>query len=121
MLITALVLAMLYFALMELLLMDSSRALGEAQRFRAHVVAQALAENGAELAAFQIVVRNNATVNANDFQGTMTGTLRRNSNDFLLEGEGLAIGAMKQKSTVKVQGRIDASGSVKIDYTIHEQ
>src|SRR6266545_5727430 len=54
-LISALVLSVLYFALMELLLIDSSRALNEAQRFRARVVAGALAESGAELAALQMV------------------------------------------------------------------
>jgi hypothetical protein len=42
----AMVIAVLYFLLMELLLIDSSRALGEAQRFRSRVVAAALAENG---------------------------------------------------------------------------
>ncbi|HEX7420223.1 MAG TPA: hypothetical protein VF505_10080, partial [Thermoanaerobaculia bacterium] len=53
-LITALTISILYFALMELLLIDSSRALREAQRFRAHVLAGTLAESAADLAAFQI-------------------------------------------------------------------
>lgn len=120
-LVTALTLSILYFALMELLLIDSSRALGEAQRFRAHIVAAALAENAAELAAFQIVTRSSADVNANDFQGTMHGVLRRNSQSFVLEGEGSAIGAMKQDSKVRVEGRIDPGGSLKIDFTVHRE
>ncbi|HEY8711632.1 MAG TPA: hypothetical protein VIM68_02105 [Thermoanaerobaculia bacterium] len=118
-LVTALTLSILYFALMELLLIDSSRALGEAQRFRAHVVADALAENAAELAAFQIVTRNNADVNVRDFQGTMHGTLQRNSNSFVLQGEGNAIGAMKQAAKVRVEGRVGEDGSLKIDFTMH--
>lgn len=119
-LITALTLSVLYFALMELMLIDSSRALIEAQRFRAHVVAATLAENAAELAAFQIVVRDAATVNVSDFQGTMTGSLRRFSNTFQLEGEGTSIGAMKQSAKVRVQGRVEADGTVKVDYSVHD-
>jgi len=118
-LVTALTLSILYFALMELLLIDSSRSLAEAQRFRAHVVASALAENAAELAAFQIITRNTADVNATDFQGTMHGKLTRNSNSFVLQGDGVAIGVMTQKASVTVQGRVDESGNVKIDFTVH--
>lgn len=120
-LITALTLSILYFALMELLLIDSSRALGEAQRFRAHVVASALAESAAELAALQIVTKSSATVDAADFQGTMHGELSRNSNTFVLKGVGTAIGSMKQDSRVVVQGRIDPNGALKIDFTQHAE
>ncbi len=118
-LVTALTLSILYFALMELLLIDSSRALGEAQRFRAHVVAGTLAENAAELAAFQLITRSSADVNASDFQGTMHGKLQRNSNSFVLQGDGVAIGAMKQSAKVRVEGRVEENGSVKIDFTVH--
>ena len=120
-LVTALTLSILYFALMELLLIDSSRALGEAQRFRAHVVAGALAESAAELAAFQIVTKSGATVNATDFQGSMHGELKRTSNSFVLEGDGVATGAMQQESKVRVEGRIGDDGSLKIDFTVHDQ
>lgn len=121
-LVTALTLSILYFALMELMLIDTTRALGEAQRFRAHVVAQTLAENGAELAAFQIITKSAATVNASDFQGTMHGELQRNSNSFVLKGHGTSIGSLSQESTVRVEGRIDDSNnSLKIDFTVHEE
>ncbi len=121
-LISALVLAMLYFALMELLLIDSSRALHEAQRFRARVVALTLAESGAELAAYQMVTRTGATVNDSDFQGTMSGSLRRTGNNFELDGDGTSIGVPTQDASVQVQGRIDpADGTVKIDFTVHTQ
>jgi Tfp pilus assembly protein PilX len=120
-LVTALTLSVLYFALMELLLIDSSRALGEAQRFRSHVICETLAENAAELAAFQLITKSAASVNATNFQGTMHGELQRNSNSFVLNGKGSSIGVMPQSSSVRVEGRIDESGGVKIDFTVHEQ
>src|SRR6266566_4686861 len=54
-LISAIALAILYFGLMELMLIDSSRALREAQRFRARVTSAALAESAAELSAAQMI------------------------------------------------------------------
>jgi hypothetical protein len=120
-LVGALVLSVLYFALMELLLIDSSRALHEAQRFRARIVAVTLAESGAELAANQMITRGSAVVNDSDFQGTMIGRLRRTGNNFEIDGEGTTIGVITQTSSVLVQGRIDPSGTVMIDYTAHTQ
>lgn len=120
-LITALVLAVLYFMLMELVLIDSSRALAEAQKFRARTVAQALAENGAELAAQEIIARGGAKVEASDFQGTMSGRMTHTGNTFELEGEGHSTGILRQQSSVVVQGRIAPDGTIKIDYTIHSQ
>ena len=119
-LVTALTLSMLYFALMELMLIDSTRALGEAQRFRAHVVATTLAESAAERAAFQIVTRSGAQVKESDFQGTQEGELKRLSNNFELKGKGTSIGSLTQVATVYVQGRIDPnSNKLMIDFTIH--
>ena len=120
-LVTALTLSVLYFALMELLLIDSTRALSEAQRFRSHVIAAALAESGAELAAFQIVTKSSANVNATDFQGTMHGELQRMSNSFILQGEGSSIGSMTKAARVRVEGRISEDGSLKIDFTVHAE
>src|SRR5215213_2449819 len=61
-LIAALTLALLYFALMELILIDSSRSLAEAQRFRARIMAAAVAEDAAELAALNMRIRDSGTV-----------------------------------------------------------
>lgn len=119
-LIAALVLAILYFALMELLLIDSSRALAEAQRFRARVVSLTLAENGAELAAQQMIDRSGATVVASNSQGTMNGSLKRTGNRFELSGQGSTTGVLRQDSTVVVQGMITGD-QIEIDYTIHSQ
>lgn len=124
-LVTALTLSILYFALMELMLIDTTRALGEAQRFRAHVVAETLAENAAELAAFQIITKSAATVDTSDFQGTMHGELLRNSNSFVLKGHGTSIGSMSQDSRVRVEGRLEEVANqptkVHIDFTVHEE
>lgn len=119
-LITAIVLAILYFALMELMLVDSSRALREAQRFRSRLVAQTLAESAAELAAVRIIDRAGTDVNAQDEQGTMAGTLKRSDANFVITGTGTTSGVQSMQETVRVQGRIVGNRAV-IDYTYHSQ
>ncbi len=72
---SALVLAVLYFGLMELMLIDASRALAEANRFRARTIAAALAEDGVELASAQMMTRQVAVVNTENDQGKISGKL----------------------------------------------
>jgi hypothetical protein len=126
------VLAVLYFGLMQLLLIDSSRALTEAQRFRARIVAAALAESGAELAAEQIVTRPSATVPPTaDFQGTKSGRMKITRNppggvdgDFEIEAQGTSIGTMTQEAIVSIKGRVKADGPnvyLYIDFCEHTQ
>lgn len=117
-LVTAIVLAVLYFALMELLLIDSSRALREAQRFRARIVAVTLAESAAELAAAQLVTASGANVNATDEQGTMTATLARNGKTFMIDAKAEATGVPPQKASVRVQGEVEGT-KVSVSYTFH--
>ncbi len=117
-LISAIALAILYFALMELMLIDSSRAQREAQRFRARVVATTLAESAAELAAAQLVTAPAATVNATDEQGTMSATMQHNANTFMIDAKAESTGVPPQKATVRVQGEIQGS-KVKVSYTYH--
>lgn len=120
-LITAIALAVLYFALMELMLIDSSRALREAQRFRSRVVAATLAESAAELSAASMVTRGTGdTINADDEQGSMKATSRINGTAFEIDAEGTTSGVAPAKATVRVQGRIIAQ-RVLIDYTYHSQ
>lgn len=118
-------LAILYFALMELMLIDSSRALREAQRFRARIVAMTLAESAAELAAAQLVTQPSATVNATDDQGTMTATMRRGAATmpsapipFTIDANAEAVGVPNQKATVAVEGDILGT-KVRVNYTHH--
>ena len=119
-LISAIALAILYFGLMELMLIDSSRAMRESQRFRGRVMAAALAESAAELAAAQMVNGTSNVANAQDDQGKMNGGLSRNGNEFELNGEGVTSGVPPVRAPVRVQGRIEGS-RVMIDYTFHSQ
>ena len=118
MLAGALIIAVLYFALMELLLLDSSRALQEAQRYRSRVIADALAESGAELAAVQLVDNMGGNVKATDPQGSISGTLTRNGNQFVIVGDGTAGGVPGGSAHVQLQGTISGN-RVAIVYSTH--
>lgn len=119
-LISAIALAILYFGLMELMMIDSSRALREAQRFRSRVIASTLAESAAELAAAQMVSRPGASATAQDEQGRMTGSLNTSGSSFEITGEGITAGVQPVKASVRVQGRIEGT-HIAVDYTFHSQ
>lgn len=120
-LISAIALAVLYFALMELMLIDSTRALREAQRFRSRIVASTLAESAAELvSAGMVTSASSNSAKASDEQGSMEGTLHSMSGSFELIGDATTAGVQPVKATVRVQGRI-VEGKVIIDYTFHSQ
>jgi len=112
-------LALLFFMLIQLVLIDSARELAEARRFRSRIVAATLAENAAELAAARITDRETADVSANDFQGSMKATMTRNATDFRIVGEGAARGVTPAKATVDVRGRLDGV-TIHIDFTVHQ-
>jgi len=120
-LISAIALAILYFGLMELMLIDSSRAQREAQRFRARVIASALAENAAELAAENMINQPGGTASYQDDQGKMMGSINVNGNAFEIIGQGDAAGVVPVSATVRVQGRIVAGNHIAVDYTFHSQ
>ena len=118
-LVSALVLAILYFALVELLLLDSARELAEARRFRARIMAETLAENGAELAALQIVTTERAEGKAEDWQGTIVARMARNPDGrFDIVAEGQTTGLTQARAKVLVRGRV-VGKSVRIQYTVH--
>ena len=110
----AMVIAVLYFLLMELLLIDSSRALGEAQRFRSRVVATTLAENGAELAAERMVhLATNEPEVDQSVQGDAGGEYTRNGNplaeggaQFELHGSGKSKGVAPASASLMLEGTI---------------
>lgn len=121
-LIAALTLAVLYFALMELMLVDSGRELAEAQRFRSRIVAGIVAENAVELAAHRIAVSGGMSINENDDQGSMRARMTRGGGDaFEIVAEARTSGVLPQEAKVFVQGRVDTSGNISIDYTMHGQ
>ena len=118
-LIAALVLAVLYFAMVELLLIDSARELEEARRFRARIVAETLAENGAELAALNIVTAEKTESKAEDWQGEIIGRMAKNTaGGFDIEAEGRTSGVTESKVRVLVRGRV-VGNDVRIQYTVH--
>jgi len=119
-LISAIALAILYFAVMQLIMIDSNRVLHEAQRFRSKVIAAALAENGAELAASQMVVTYVRNANATDADGKMKGSLQRSANDFVITAEGTSYGVESRTATVRLQGRMQGM-KVIVDYAAHSQ
>ena len=120
-LIWAIGLALLFFLLIELMLMDSARELAEARRFRAKIVAATLAENGAELAAAKMTERFNSDVNAEDWQGKISGKMTRNLDGaFEIIGDGEAKGTDPSSARVKIQGRLLGS-DINIDFTVHTQ
>ena len=119
-LIAAIALAVLYFGLVELLLMDASRELAEARRFRAKVVAATLAENGAELAAAQMLTRNFFNDSYDDTQGTVRGTMRKDAaGQFEIVGTGETTGVIRTTASVRIYGRI-LGNDVRIQYTMHK-
>ena len=123
----ALIVAVLYFGLIELMLYDASRELAEARRFRARIIALTLAENGAELAARDLVNVPSNPAPMTDWQGTMSGDVTKTGvkdseegERFTINGNGDATGIVEAHATVYIQGRIDAKG-IHIDYTRHSQ
>ncbi len=119
-LISAIALAVLYFAVMQLIMIDSNRVLHEAQRFRAKVISSTLAENAAELAASQMVASSVRNITANDADGKMKGSMKRGMSDFEVTAEGTSYGAEPRTATVRIQGRISGT-KIMVDYTFHSQ
>lgn len=118
-LISALVLAILYFAMVELLLIDSARELEAARRFRARIVAETLAENGVELAAVRLVLNERAEGTVEDWQGKVTARMAKQpGGQFDIVSEAHATGVTESKAKVLVRGRV-LGGDVKIQYTVH--
>jgi hypothetical protein len=124
-LVIALVLAILYFMLMGLVMIDSSRAQAEAQRYRARVVASALAENAAELACAQMVNLPSGMAELNDKQGLMRGAYHRigagaPGETFEVNGEAETKGLLRLKATVFLEGHFEGN-VIHIDYARHSQ
>lgn len=110
MLISALVIALLYLGLIEMLWMDAAQRIREAQRFRARVEAQTLAENAVELAAQRLVLAASSTVDAELPEGTMRATMTRDLDDnFVIEATGRGSRLFRYEARITLQGRIDGA------------
>lgn len=119
-LLWAIGLAVLFFMMIELMLIDSARELNEAQRFRARIVAMVLAENGAELAAARIVERQSAVANDEDWQGKTHAEMTKNvsSGAFVIVAGGVTAGPQPSKAEVRVEGVAEGT-NIRIDFTRH--
>jgi len=116
-LITAIVLSLLYFMLIELMLIDSSHALESARKFRGRVVAETLAENAAELAAANLVTSASTTITASDWQGTMSAKMMRDaSGAFHITASGAA--TTHEQAMVQVYGEVTGT-HLRVNYTMH--
>lgn len=123
----AIILSVLYFGLIELMLIDSSRELAEARRFRARIVALTLAENGAELAALQVADEAKTAENATheDEQGTIRGTMSKVHGEdggylFDLAGHAVTSGTERVEANVRIRGYIK-NHQMRIEYAMHSQ
>ena len=124
-LISALILAALYFGLMELMLIDSQRALAEAQRFRARVVASTLAETAAELAAEQLINHGGGPVDESNSLGEYRGGVTYSAaaggeQQFALTGVATTSGVQRATASVQLSGRFTPSGHIMIDSAQHQ-
>lgn len=114
MLVSALVLALLFLAMMGLVLRESAEEHRAAQRVRARITAQVLAENGAELAAEDMVNLPGRSAEKENDEGTMAGRYRRMGNRFEIEATGVSRGTVRTESTLRIEGSIQGA-SIRIE------
>ena len=120
-LMSVLIIAILFFAMMTLLLIESSEMSRRADRYRSRVIAQVLAENAVELAAQKMITTPATVRKYEDEQGTIRGEYKASpSGQFNLIGTSESKGLFPVKATVKIQGHLDGSNP-RIDFTFHSQ
>jgi len=126
-LILALFLGILYFGFIELLMFDASREMSEARRFRARIVALTLAENGAELAATQMITQDTAPPPETDWQGTTSGELTKGPCpdplqwcSFDLKSTARSAGREGTDATLWLEGRMKGT-QIQIQFSRHSQ
>ena len=124
-LLSTLVLAVLFFALISLVLWESALRSRSAQSFRSRIVAQTLAEDAAELAARAIGDGTSPSVSEESDEGTMeakgaTTTDIDGTTRFKIEAEGSSRGVQRAHATVTVRGRVE-QGALRVTQTRHSQ
>jgi hypothetical protein len=120
-LITVLVLALLFFAMMELMLIESTQAMRGATRYRARVMAQAMAENAVELVAHDLLNGIGKSVTTETEDGLMSGTLEHfPDGTFRITAFAETAGALTHRATVEVRGTVSGP-EVVVTRTRHSQ
>jgi hypothetical protein len=118
----ALALAVLYFAFIELLMIDASRELSEARHFRGHIVALTVAENGAELAAENILSSDEADVKDDDWQGTLSARMRKDrEGKFRIDCTAHSKGPDGASASLLLEGETKPPEDVRILFSRHSQ
>jgi hypothetical protein len=119
-----LVIAILYFALISLMLWESTEAFRSAQRFRSRIVAQAWAESGAEIAAQKVVSASTGESTWESDEATVETDTKvvptQNGLDFQITSASTTKGVMPARARVSATGRYDGS-RFRILRTIHSQ
>ncbi len=112
-LVSALLIALLFFGLIELTLRDTSDGIRAAHRHRDRIASEVLADNAVELAAAGMLsgVPRNETRSSRD--GAMAGAFHPLPGfRFELTGEGTSAGLNPTTTRVVLRGRIDGSSVV---------
>ena len=112
-LISALLISLLFFGLIELALRDTTEAVRSAHRQRARFASEILADNGIELAAAGMVYEIPKNETRANRDGTMNGTFTPlPGNRFELRGEGTSGGVAVVKTSIVLRGRSMGSSVV---------
>jgi type II secretory pathway component PulK len=124
-LLSALVLAVLFFGLITLVLWESTLRYRAAQGFRARIEAQTLATNAAELAAKGLADGSSLSASVETEQGTMAAKGHASQDidgsvRFEIEAEGVTRGPRPAAASVKVKGVVE-EGRVRITSSKHSQ
>lgn len=123
----ALIVALLFFAIVAAVLMESTTALRSAQFFRARLASQALAESGAEVAAASMQTHGSQAVETETSEGRISGEYRLVATEdpdvmqFTITGRGTTTGTPEATATVYVYGRLWSNGAIRVEQTRHEQ
>lgn len=121
----ALVLAFLFFALVALLMIESTAVMQQASRFRARIAAETLSESAAEIAALRMI----STKSDDEFSeevsgGVMEAKWKRSPTGnpavdaFVIIAKGRTNGIPQVERTTKVYGQILGS-NIQLIRTVH--
>lgn len=106
-LVSALVLALLFLALIELLLADLTQASRTAERVRGRILADILAENGVELVVRDMVTSPTGSVSRELDGGRVVASYEPRANGaFTIRSESLANGPFPARAALVIEGRI---------------
>jgi hypothetical protein len=125
-LLSAIVIAVLFFVLIQLLLVEATSASRQAVRFGARITSQVLAENAAELAALQMVrlgpMGLQEQLDGASIQATWQRFPEQNAGEvpYLIRASASVEGVQPVEARVEVYGRLGATW-ITVDRTEHSQ